>query len=59
MSKKSLKIKVDDLSDENYIHVANEVVKAVKSAAPDCKVSILGSDPETFEGKNQKQIKGK
>lgn len=59
MGKKSLKIKVDGLSDESYVDAAHEVVKAVKAVAPECRISILGASPETFEGKNQKQIKGK
>lgn len=59
MGKKSLKIKIDDLSEENYIDVANEAAKAIKNAAPNCKVSILGADPDIFEGKDHKQIKGK
>ena len=59
MGKKSLKIKVDGLSDENYIEVASQAEKAIKTAAPDRKVSILGADPETFEEKNQKHIKDK
>ncbi len=59
MGKKSLKIKVDGLSDENYIETASQIAKAVKAAAPDSKVSILGADSETFEEKNQKHIKDK
>jgi outer membrane receptor for monomeric catechols len=57
MSSKSLKIKVDNLSDENYIDVANKVAKVIKASAPDSRVSILGADSEVLEGKSQKQIK--
>jgi hypothetical protein len=59
MSDKSLKIKVDGLSDKNFADVANKVIKAVKKAAPDSTISILGAEPKVFEGKSQKQVKGK
>lgn len=59
MSDKSLRVKVDGLTEENYIEVANEVAKAAKNAAPSSRVSIIGGDQKTLEGKSQKQVKGK
>ena len=58
MGKKSLKIKVDNLDDENYVNVAYEIVKTVKSAVPESNVSILGANPEVFESSSTKTIKG-
>jgi hypothetical protein len=57
MSKKSLKITIDDLTPEEYIDVAYKVTKVTKKIAPNSRLSILGSEPEVFEGKNNKQIK--
>jgi hypothetical protein len=48
VGKKSLKVTVHGLSDENYAEVA-----------PDSDISILGASPETFEGSSNKEIKGK
>lgn len=59
MGKKSLKITVNNLDDENYVDVANQVVKSVKKIAPNSDLSILGSSPETFEGSSNKEIEGK
>lgn len=59
MGKKSLKVKVDNLNDDNYIEAANRIVKSVKEVAPDSDVSILGASPETFEGSSNKEIQGK
>lgn len=58
MSKKSLKIKVDNLDDDNYADVAYQVTKIVKSVAPNSDISILGASPEVFEGSSRKEIKG-
>lgn len=58
MGKKSLKIKVDNLSEENYIDVAHAVAKVVKSAAPESRVSILGAAPEVFEGQPKAKVEG-
>ena len=57
MSKKSLKITIDDLSPEEYIDVASKVIKVTKKIAPNSRVSILGAVPEVFEGKSSEQIK--
>ncbi|MEG4800805.1 hypothetical protein QUB63_13855 [Microcoleus sp. ARI1-B5] len=59
MGKKSLKITVNGLSDENYADVANGIVKTVKSVAPNSDISILGASPETFKGSSNKEIEGK
>ena len=59
MGKKSLKVTVHGLSDENYADVAHGIVKTVKSVAPNSDISILGSNPETFERSSNKEIKGK
>lgn len=59
MGKKSLKITVNGLTDDNYIDVANSVAKEVKSKAPNSDISILGANSEVFEGSSKKQIKGK
>ncbi len=59
MSKKSLKVTVHGLSDENYADVAHGIYKTVKAVAPNSDVSILGASPETFEGSSNKEIKGK
>lgn len=58
MGKKSLKITVHNLDDENYVDVAHKIAKTVKSAAPDSNVSILGANPEVFESSSTKTIKG-
>ncbi|CDM94337.1 MAG: hypothetical protein P5702_17795 [Limnospira sp. PMC 1291.21] len=58
MGKKSLKITVNGLNDDNYADVAHQVVKAVKSEAPNSDISILGASPEVFEGSSKKKIKG-
>ena len=52
MSDKYLKIKVDGLTEENYIDVANKIAKAAKKAAPSSSVSIIGGDQKTLEGKS-------
>ena len=54
---KSLKIKVDGLSDDNYTKVAYEVVEKVKSIAPDSSISVLGGDPKMFEGSSKSELK--
>jgi hypothetical protein len=58
VGKKSLKITVNNLDDENYVQVAYQVAKSVKSVAPNSDISILGASPEVFEGSSTKQIKG-
>ncbi|MEG4198187.1 hypothetical protein QUA45_07910 [Microcoleus sp. Pol12A5] len=58
MGKKSLKITVNNLDDENYVKVAYQVAESVKSVAPNSTISILGGSPEVFEGSSNKQIKG-
>lgn len=58
MGKKSLKITVNNLDDENYVKVAYQVAESVKSVAPNSTISILGASPEVFEGSSNKQIKG-
>ncbi|WP_333323628.1 hypothetical protein [Microcoleus sp. T3_A4] len=58
MGKKSLKITVNNLNDENYVKVAYQVAESVKSVAPNSTISILGASPEVFEGSSNKQIKG-
>jgi len=58
MGKKSLKITVNDLDDDNYADVAHKIVKAVKSEAPNSHISILGASPEVFEDSSKKKIKG-
>lgn len=58
MGKKSLKITVNNLNDEDYTEVAYQVVKSVKRIAPNSNISILGASPEVFEGSSNKQIKG-
>ncbi|OCR01171.1 hypothetical protein BCD67_17540 [Oscillatoriales cyanobacterium USR001] len=59
MGKKSLKVTVHGLSDENYADVAHGIVKTVKAVAPNSDISILGATPETFEGSSNKEIKGR
>ncbi len=59
MGKKSLKITVHGLSDENCADVAHGVIKTVKTVAPNSSISIVGASPETFEGSSNKEIKGK
>lgn len=58
MSKKSLKITVNNLDENNYIDIANKIAKTVKSEAPNSDISILGANPEVFEGSSNKQNKG-
>jgi hypothetical protein len=58
VGKKSLKITVNNLNDENYVKVAYQVAESVKSVAPNSTISILGASPEVFEGSSNKQIKG-
>jgi len=58
VGKKSLKITVNNLDDENYVKVAYQVAESVKSVAPNSTISILGASPEVFEGSSNKQIKG-
>lgn len=59
MGKKSLKVTVNGLSDDNYVNVTYQIAKTVKSIAPDSDISILGASPETFEDSSNKKIKGK
>lgn len=59
MGKKSLKVTVHGLSDENYIDIANKIVKTVKESEPNSDISILGANTETFEGSSKKEIEGK
>jgi hypothetical protein len=59
VGKKSLKITVHNLDDDNYVDVAHKIAKTVKSEAPNSDVSILGANPEVFEGSSNKKIKGK
>ncbi|HAX89906.1 MAG TPA: hypothetical protein DCY91_27510 [Cyanobacteria bacterium UBA11370] len=59
MGKKSLRVKIDNLSEDEYIDVAHEVAKTVKSRAPNSDISIVGADSETFESSSRKEIKGK
>jgi hypothetical protein len=58
VGKKSLKITVHGLDDNNYMDVAHKIAKTVKSEAPNSDVSILGASPEVFEGSSKKKIKG-
>jgi hypothetical protein len=58
VGKKSLKITVNNLDDDNYADVAHKIVKAVQSEAPNSDVSILGASPEVFEASSKKKIKG-
>lgn len=59
VGKKALRIKIDNLDDDNVFDVANKVTKAAKEVAPTCNIAILGASPETFEGSSNKEIKGK